>query len=142
MPELIVEGERAARAFASPLVRFEHLTIPHRNAAFRDETHGAAPDAILAQLSARSTLVIFLHALRRVNIMSWLDMSEYLLIETAARDRVSELHRDALPERRPKVVTTPSRLRTMLYVSSARRAKPRDIDRYIDYFGDSVLRPR
>lgn len=109
---------------------------------FRDGTLGEAPDANLAHLSTRSVLVTFLHALRRVNTMSWLDMSEYLLIETAARDRVGELHREALPERRPRVVTRPSRLRTMLYVSSARRAKPRDIDRYIDYFGDSVLRPR
>jgi len=83
-----------------------------------------------------------LQVLRQVNTMSWLDMNEYLLIETVARDRVGELHRDAQPERRPKRVTPPSRLRTMLYVSSARRAKPRDIDRYIDYFGDSVLRPR
>lgn len=142
MPGPIPDGERAARAFASPPARFERLTIPHRNAAFRDETLGAARDAILAHLSARSVLVAFLHVLRRVNTMSWLDMSEYLLIENAARDRLGELHRDALPERRPRAVTPPSRLRTLLYVSSARRAKPRDIDRYIDYFGDSVLRPR
>jgi hypothetical protein len=87
-------------------------------------------------------LVIFLHTLRRVNTMSWLDMSEYLLIETAARDRVDELRHEALPERQPRAAAPPSRLRTMLYAASARRAKPRDIDRYIDYFGDSVLRPR
>jgi hypothetical protein len=78
---------------------------------------------------------------RRVKTMSWLDMSEYLLIETAARDRLDGLHRAAM-WRHPSAAAPPSSLRAMLYVSAALRAKPRDIDRCIDYFGDSVLRPR
>lgn len=73
--------------------------------------------------------------------MSWMNLSDYLLIETAARERLSELRRGAEPERRD-AVAPPSSLRAMLYMSSALRVKPREIDRYIDYFGDSVLRPR
>jgi hypothetical protein len=73
--------------------------------------------------------------------MSWLDMSEYLLIETAARDRLDGLRRAAM-SRHPNAAAPPSSLRAMLYVSAALRAKPRDIDRYLDYFGDSALRPR
>jgi len=69
-----------------------------------------------------------------------MDMSEYLLIETAARDRLDELRRAAMP--RDPSAAAPSALRAMLYVPAALRAKPRDIDRYIDYFGDTVLRPR
>jgi hypothetical protein len=78
---------------------------------------------------------------RQVKTMSWLDMSEYLLIETAARDRLDGLHRAAM-SRHPSAAAPPSSLRAMLYVSAALRAKPRDIDRCLDYFGDSVLRPR
>ena len=73
--------------------------------------------------------------------MSWMDMSEYLLIETAARDRLDSLRRAAMP-RDPSAAAAPSALRAMLYISAALRAKPRDIDRYIDYFGDTVLRSR
>jgi hypothetical protein len=79
--------------------------------------------------------------LRRVKAMSWLDMSEYLLIEAAARDRLDGLRRAAV-SRDPSAAAPPSSLRAMLFVSAALRAKPRDIDRYIDYFGDTVLRPR
>ena len=86
-------------------------------------------------------LVTSLHMWRQVKTMSWMDMSEYLLIETAARDRLDELRRAAMP-RHPTAAAAPSALRAMLYVSAALRAKPRDIDRYIDYFGDTVLRPR
>jgi len=73
--------------------------------------------------------------------MGWLDLSEYLLIERAAGDRLDEFRRAAM-SRQPRAAAPSSSLRTMLYASSALRAKPRDIDRDIDYFGDSVLRPR
>ncbi len=79
--------------------------------------------------------------LRRVKTMSWMDMSEYLSIEAAARDRLDALRRAAM-SRHPSAAAPPSSLRAMLFVSAALRAKPRDIDRYIDYFGDTVLRPR
>jgi len=95
----------------------------------------------MRELSAHLTLVTSLHMLRRVKAMSWMDMSEYLLIETAARDRLDGLRRAAIL-RNPSAAAAPSVLRAMLYVSAALRAKPRDIDRYIDYFGDTVLRPR
>jgi hypothetical protein len=78
---------------------------------------------------------------RQVTTMSWLDMSEYLLIEAAARDRLDGLRRAAM-SLNPSATAPPSSLRAMLYVSAVLRAKPRDIDRCIDYFGDSVLRPR
>jgi hypothetical protein len=51
MPEPVFDSEHAALAFASRLAPFERLTIPHRNAAFRDETRGAGRGAILAHLS-------------------------------------------------------------------------------------------
>lgn len=73
--------------------------------------------------------------------MGWLDFSEYLLIEGAARDRLGEFRRAAMPQR-PRATAPPSSLRAMLYLSSALRAKPRDIDRYIDYFGDPMPRQR
>ena len=48
--------------------------------------------------------------------MGWMDSTEYCLIEEAP-----------IP-----------RLATLLYVASALRARPRAIDRYIDYFGDQA----
>jgi len=116
-------------------------TIPQRNVAFRAETIAVPSQRRIRELSAHLTLVTSLHRLRQVKTMSWMDMSEYLLIETAARDRLDELRRAAMP-RDPSAAAAPSALRAMLYVSAALRAKPRDIDRYIDYFGDTVLRPR
>ncbi len=73
--------------------------------------------------------------------MSWMDLSEYLLIEDAARDRLGELQRAAAAERSAATAPVAS-LKAILSASAALRARPRDIDRYIDYFGDSVLRPR
>ncbi|PYN76212.1 MAG: hypothetical protein DMD96_26160 [Candidatus Rokuibacteriota bacterium] len=68
-----------------------------------------------------------------------MDLSEYVLIEGAARDRLADLLQAAAP--RQVKAPTPT-LATMLYVASALRARPRDIDRYIDYFGDRVLHQR
>jgi len=73
--------------------------------------------------------------------MSWLDLSEYLLIEAVARDRLGDLRQAVMPQR-PSAAAPLSSLKMLLCVSSALRARPRDIDRYIDYFGDSVLRQR
>jgi len=69
--------------------------------------------------------------------MGWLDLSEYRQIENAARDRLGDLLRTAGSER-PRAAAPLSSLLTILYVSSAIRAKPREIDRHIDYFGDRV----
>jgi len=73
--------------------------------------------------------------------MGWLDLSEYLLIESAAQDRVSDLLRAAGSDR-PRAAAPFWSLSTLLYVSSALRAKPREIDRYIDYFGDRMPHQR
>jgi hypothetical protein len=69
--------------------------------------------------------------------MGWLDLSEYRQIESAARDRLDDLLRTAGPER-PRAAAALSSRSTILFVSSALRAKPREIDRQIDYFGDRV----
>ncbi len=73
--------------------------------------------------------------------MGWLDLSEYLLIENAARDRLDDLLWAARPQR-PQAAAPPASLAAILYVASALRARPRDIDYYIDYFGDRVLHQR
>ncbi len=69
--------------------------------------------------------------------MGWLDLTEYGLIENAARGRFADLLPAARPQRR-KRAARPSSLAAVLYVASALRAKPRGIDYYIDYFGDRV----
>ena len=71
--------------------------------------------------------------------MGWMDLSEYVLIEGAARDRLSDLLQTVVPRRAKAAGAPMSTLATVLYVASALRAQPRVIDRYIDYFGDRVL---
>lgn len=85
-----------------------------------------------------SVLVTSLHASARVMTM---DLSEYLLIEDAARDRLDDLCSAAGPQRWNEAAS-PSSLAKLLYVASALRAKPREIDSYIDYFGDRALSQR
>jgi len=69
-----------------------------------------------------------------------MDFSEYLLIEGVVKDSLAELHRER-QEIRPREGPM-SILAKLLYIASALRARPRDIDRYIDYFGDRVLPQR
>ena len=140
-PESIHDGERAGLRFLERWRRLDRRTIPQRNAAFRDETNSSRRPVDLAIVRACPTLVISLHSPSQVTTMGWLDLDEYRQIESAARDRLGDLLRAAGPERR-RAAAPLSALSTILYVSAALRAKPREIDRYIDYFGDSVLRPR
>lgn len=70
--------------------------------------------------------------------MGWMDLSEYRLIEEAVRDRVGDLRRAAVWRGMKAEEDPTSTLATILYVASALRARPRAIDRYIDYFGDQV----
>ena len=68
--------------------------------------------------------------------MGWMDLSEYVLIDGAVSDRLGDLRRarrGTLPAEAPISVFA-----KILYIASARRARPRAIDRYIDYFGDGV----
>lgn len=69
-----------------------------------------------------------------------MDFSEYILIEEAVNDRLTELHGERRAPRLEESLM--SILEKMLYFASTRRARPRDIDRYIDYFGDRVLQRR
>jgi hypothetical protein len=63
-------------------------------------------------------------------------LSDYVLIEGAVADRLDELHR---ARRTRDADGDPlSAVARALYVAAARRARPRAIDRYIDYFGDCV----
>jgi hypothetical protein len=55
--------------------------------------------------------------------MAWFDASDYLSIETAARDRMQDL------ETVDDAVTDPAAMFT-------RTDRPRKIDRIIDYFGE------
>ena len=73
--------------------------------------------------------------------MGWMDMSEYVLIEGAARDRRGDLLQAVVPRRVKAAGATTSTLATVLYVAPALRAQPRAIDRYIDYFGDRCAVP-
>jgi hypothetical protein len=50
-------------------------------------------------------------------------------------------HRVARPEVEETLASTPT-LATVLYVTSAILARPRNIDHYIDYFGDPVIQQR
>jgi hypothetical protein len=66
--------------------------------------------------------------------MGWMDLSEYVLIEGAARDRLRDLR--GVRRGTPPTATPMSALAKLLYAASALRIRPRAIDRYIDYFGD------
>jgi hypothetical protein len=68
--------------------------------------------------------------------MAWMNLSEYWLIDSAVRDRLGDLRR-ARPEKEPEKAPM-SKLAKTLYIASVLRARPRAIDRYIDYFGDRV----
>jgi hypothetical protein len=61
-----------------------------------------------------------------------MDLTDYLLIESAVADRLDELRRAATGDRDDPIAAV---ART-LYVAAALRIRPRAIDRYIDYFGD------
>ena len=71
--------------------------------------------------------------------MGWMDLSEYVLIEGAARDRLLDLLQAVVP-RRVKGAGAPTS--TVLHVASALQVQPRAIDRYTDYLGDRVLHER
>jgi hypothetical protein len=79
-------------------------------------------------------LVVSLH--RFGDVMGWMDLSDYALIEGAVVDRLDELRRarGVVPDGDDP---TPAMARA-LYIAAALRARPRAIDRYIDYFGDCV----
>jgi hypothetical protein len=73
--------------------------------------------------------------------MSWMDLTEYALITEVARDRLDDLRRPRRGTGSTDRTRTapPARLAKILYIASALRARPRAIDRYIDYFGDRVV---
>jgi hypothetical protein len=73
-------------------------------------------------------------------VVADMDMSEYVLLEHVVNGRLADLQRERR-EVRPEEGSM-SILAKMLYVASTLRARPRDIDRYIDYFGDRVLQKR
>ena len=70
--------------------------------------------------------------------MGWMDLSEYALIEGAARDRVVDLLQAAVPRRVKAAGAPTSTLARVLYVASALRVQPRATD----YLGDRVLHQR
>ncbi|OLD78683.1 MAG: hypothetical protein AUG87_00780 [Candidatus Rokubacteria bacterium 13_1_20CM_4_70_14] len=72
--------------------------------------------------------------------MGWMDLSEYVLIEGAVRDRLRDLRRTIERRGLRAAEARMSTLATVLYVASVLRARPRAIDGYIDYFGDVVRR--
>jgi len=74
--------------------------------------------------------------------MGWMDLSEYVLIEGAARDRLLDLLQAVVPRRVKAAGAPTSTLATVLDVASALRVQPRAIDRYNDYLGDRVLHQR
>ena len=62
--------------------------------------------------------------------------------ERAAANRLRDLrNRVARPEVEETLASTPT-LATVLYVTSAILARPRNIDHYIDYFGGPVIQQR
>ena len=62
--------------------------------------------------------------------------------ERPAANRLRDLrHRVARPEVEETLASTPT-LATVLYVTSAILARPRNIDHYIDYFGGPVTQQR
>jgi hypothetical protein len=68
--------------------------------------------------------------------MGWMDLSDYALIEGAVVDRLDDLRRARGAARDGDDPI--SAVARALYVAAALRARPRAIDRYIDYFGDCV----
>jgi hypothetical protein len=85
-------------------------------------------------MRARSELVVSLH--RFDAVMGWMNLNDYALIEGAVVDRLDELRR---ARRAAGDGDDPaSAVARALYVAAALRARPRAIDRYIDYFGDCV----
>lgn len=66
-----------------------------------------------------------------------MDLSEYLLIDAAVRDRLGDLRRARSRTQAPEAR---SKLAKVLYIASVLRARPRAIDHYIDYFGDQAPR--
>jgi len=62
--------------------------------------------------------------------------AEYFLIAGVAADRPGEAVR-ARRSMRPQEAPM-STLAKILYIASVLRARPRSIDRYIDYFGERV----
>jgi hypothetical protein len=72
-----------------------------------------------------------------------MDMMEYALITDAAHDRLDDLRRDRPGDESGRAVSSGAgRLARVLYIASALRARPRTIDRHIDYFGDRAVCPR
>jgi hypothetical protein len=69
-----------------------------------------------------------------------MDLSEYLLIVGAARDRLLDLQPIRPGKERPEAPM--STLARLFYIASSLRARPRAIDRYIDYFGDRLPQQR
>jgi hypothetical protein len=67
--------------------------------------------------------------------MGWMNLSDYELIEGAVVDRLDELRHARRAARDDEAISAVARA---LYVAAALRARPRAIDRYIDYFGDCV----
>lgn len=75
-----------------------------------------------------------------MEVTSEMDLSEYLLIVGATRDRLRDLQSIGPGTERPEApMSTFARL---LYIASILRARPRAIDRYIDYFGDRLPQQR
>jgi hypothetical protein len=73
---------------------------------------------------------------RFADVMGWMNLSDYALIEGAVVDRLDELRRARQAARDGDEPI--SAVARTLYVAAALRARPRAIDRYIDYFGDCV----
>jgi len=74
--------------------------------------------------------------------MGWMSLSEYLLIEETVRERLGDLRRTTERREVKAGVAAMPTFATILYVASALLARPRAIDRYIDYFGDRALHGR
>src|SRR5436189_7420 len=64
--------------------------------------------------------------------MGWMDLSEYVLIEEAVRDRLRDLRRTIERRGLRAAEARMSTLATVLYVASVLRARPRAIDGYVD----------
>jgi hypothetical protein len=75
-----------------------------------------------------------------MEVTSQMDLSEYLLIVGATRDRLRDLQSIGPGTERPE--PSMSTLARLLYIASTLRARPRAIDRYIDYFGDRLPQQR
>jgi hypothetical protein len=103
---------------------------------FRDETAGECLGDDPAVVSTPFEVGDLFASPREGGSMAWMNLSEYLLIDAAVRDRLGDLRR-ARPGTKPEKAPTRT-LPKILYIASVLRARPRAIDRYIDYFGDRV----